>query len=121
MADRWFVVPLKEFEETDSNGNVIETYTAPKYSDTAGVEGFSGNIHFFDKETYAGLPFVGKKMFVVRFYGDEAALDSVTSHGDAYGKQEYGLSDSEVAGYLNDRFDEDRSFEEWLSDFGVSV
>ena len=117
--DRWFVVPPKTFEETDGDGNVVRTRTAPKYSDVSGVSGFSGNLHFFDQKTYSNLPWSGTEMYVVRFYGSDEALNTVAGNEDAYGKVEYGLSDSDVAGYLNDRFGDNLSFGEWIGKFNV--
>lgn len=111
MANRWFVLPI---EETATG------VRRPKYVDRDGIRGFSGQVHYFDAETYPRLPFAGEEMYVARVYGTSEAIDALADEQDAYGKQEYALSDSEVAAYLNDRLDEDRSFTEWLDTFEVT-
>lgn len=108
--DRWFVLPVA----TNDRGGRY-----PKYTNRDGINGFSGQIHQFDVDTYKLLPFAGEEMYVARVYGTSDALDALAKEGDAYGKQEYGLSDSEIAQYLNDRFDQERSFDEWIGNFGV--
>lgn len=109
--NRWFVLPT----DTDERGGRF-----PKYTDRDSIEGFSGQTYFFDAEIYPSLPFAGEEMYVAHVYGPTDALDALASEPDAYGKQEYGLSDSEVAQYLNDRLDSKRPFDEWMDSFGVS-
>lgn len=110
MADRWFVVPIV------GTGGATDPYR-PKYSSTSGLTGYTGNTHYFDESTYSDLPWSGQEMYVVRYYGSTSALDTVAGYDDAYGKQEYSLTDSEVADYLNDKFGVTRTFEEWLGSF----
>lgn len=63
MASRWFRVPVVD---VDAEGAV----NSPKYSDLA--------------DAFAGVPGHpdGSPAFVVRFFGDDAALDDIASKSD---------------------------------------
>lgn len=112
MAEDIFILP----KSTDEMGD-----TVPKYLSRTGVNGYSGTIHFFDKETYPDLPCNGQEMYVVRVYADSSSvLNDIASYDDAYSKQEYGYSDSEITSYLNDRFDKSLTYSEWMDRFKVS-
>ena len=69
----------------------------------------------FSSSDYSDLPWHPDPMFVVRVYGDAVDLDELATHSDCYGKQEYDISDAEVAAYLNDIRGESFSFDEWTS------
>lgn len=105
MADGWFILPLS----TDEMGE-----TVPKYAGVEPPYKYTGSQHYFDEATHPDLPFAGQTMYVARVYADaQSDLDALAAHGDAYGKQEYGLSDQAVADYLNDKHGKDWTFTQW--------
>lgn len=107
-AEQWFVVPVA------GSGELLDPYRA-KYRDTDGIESTTGTPKDFSAEKWSELPWYPNEMFVVRFYGTQSAIDAVAANADAYGKQEYSISDAEVAEYLNDKTGLDRTFAEWTS------
>lgn len=115
VAARWIIVPIEQ------NSRDGDTYTYPKYWDTAGLTGYSGAIVDFSADEYSDLPWYPDEMYVTRFYGPDSALDVVAANDDAYGKAEYDITDEEVASYLNDKFGESYSFQEWLSNFNINI
>jgi len=121
MSHRWFVLPLAEVEQTDSDGNVISTHTAPKYTSQDAINGFSGTIVDFVAPEWDGLsyPFIGERRYVVKLYGTDSTLDSVASHSDAHTMGTLDMSEGEVASMLNQRFGQQRLFDEWESAFRV--
>lgn len=111
MADRWFIVPVT------GSGTESDAYR-PKYGENA--DGYSGNRKDFSADKWSDLPWYPNEMYVVRIYGDTATLDSIQGNDDAYTHQEYdNITKSDVADYLNDKFNESRTFEEWLNHFSV--
>lgn len=112
MSSRWFVVPVA------TNDRDLRY---PKYTDRDGVERYSGSDINFSSEKWGGLnyPFIGSERFVVRLHGDTTTLDNIEAESDAYTIDTLGVSESEVAGILNRRFGESRSFTEWEQSLGV--
>lgn len=116
MASQWFVVPLAQYDVSGTHPDE-RLVTAPKYSRTQGISGYTGNTMFFDAQTYPDLPWSGNEMYVVRFYGTKSAFNDIRKKDDAYGKEEHNISDSEVVTYLNDKTGNNYTFTEWESLF----
>lgn len=116
MPREWVVTPIAETTEDGA------TATYPKYAPHDGDVSASGAIVDFSADKYSDLPWHPNTMYVTRFVADtQSAIDAVTQHDDAYGKQEYDVSDSEVADYLNQKYNDDRSFTEWLNVFNITT
>lgn len=101
MYDRWFIVPAVEVD------GVLE----PKYSDTDGIVGFSGNTFdpsVIEKAGYYGLiatyPDV-KEWYIVRMYGEDNAgwnaLNQIHVLGDTRTLADH---QKDVAPIMRDRF-----------------
>ena len=124
--DRWFLTPAKTFERTDNNGDIIEEYTAPKYHETDGITGFSGNTTTPDviNDHYPALiqthPDVSE-WYIVRMYGEDSAgwsaLNEIHTHGDTRTLADHA---NDVAPVLNGHFpDLERSGSEWAKSFKI--
>lgn len=109
MPARWFVVP-----PIDSPEDGIAA--VPKYSER--VDGYSGQRYTFPESSV--LPFAGDDVYVVRFEASDTVLDEIEAHADAYTREEYGLTEDDVAGWLNQHFDRDLSFDKWTDRFKTS-
>lgn len=114
---RWFVLPPRA---TRAFENSPDVEWAPAYLDREGVRKWGRVEYEFDAERFPSLPFAGETMYIAGVVGTPDALDAIAAEADAFGKQEYGFSDSEVAGYMNERLDRDRTFAEWIESFGLS-
>lgn len=128
VYDRWFITPAEGFERTGSDGNTVETVTRPKYSDTSGVAGFSGNTiepsvvstHYPAlTQTYPDV----ESWYVVRMYGEDDsgfnALNEIHNKQDTRTLADHA---SDVAPVLNDHFPAlDRSGSTWANSFVVHL
>jgi len=110
MSHRWFIVPM-----ATNDGRY------PKYTDRDGLTGFSGKIVDFRSETWADTPypFIGEQRYIVNVFGEDAVLDAIANEPDAHTMATLGLRRVEVAGILNQRLGQERSFNEWVSEFRV--
>lgn len=106
MADRWFLLPIAT---GDSGGRY------PKYTRRDGVNGFSGNI--YDTTDVSVAP--DGEYYIVCINAPSDVLDGIESEHDAETMDTLGLSQAEVAGILNNEFDQQRSFSEWEQQFSV--
>jgi len=93
----------------------------PKYTEREGVNGYSGTDIDFSAELWSGLnyPFIGSEQYVVRVVGDGTTLDGIEAESDAHTMTTLGVSKSEVASILNQRFGRSRSFAAWARSFGA--
>lgn len=116
MAQEWFVAGITT--ETDDDGST--TIEVPMYLDAiAGIDSRSGRINDFSEDKWSDLPWHPDRMYVVRVYGTQAALDDLAGRDSAWGKEHEGISDSEAASYLNDRHGVDRTWDEWQNHYAV--
>lgn len=109
MAEEWFVVPLAT--ETDPGGNEI---TKPDFFGHA-IDRYQGIAQDFSDTKFDDLPWYPDTMYVVHLYADQSVLDALAAEDGAWGKAHEGISDAEVASYLNDRHSDDFTWEEWQS------
>ena len=127
VYDRWFLSPAVQFERTDSNGDVVETFIAPKYSDASGISGFSGTTTTPDiiSDSYPALtqtyPDV-EEWYIVRMYGvgnsGWNALNTIHNYQDTRTLADHA---NDVAPVLNAHFPElSRSGQEWADAFRVT-
>jgi len=115
--DRWFLTPAT----TNSGGT-----TVPKYADTDGVTGFSGNVvepatvsDFYPALTQE-FPDV-EQWYIARVYGDgttgDQALDSIDQKQDTQKLVDYP---NDVPPVLSARFpDLDKTPSEWANAFRI--
>jgi len=115
--DRWFLTPAT----TNSEGT-----TVPKYADTDGVTGFSGNVvepatvsDFYPAltQTYPDI----SEWYIVRMYGKGdvgyQALNTIHTKGDTRTLADHA---TDVAPVLSARFpDRDRTPDEWADAFRI--
>lgn len=112
--NRWYIVPSEEITD-ESTG---ETEIRPKYSDKAGIEGFSGStIDESDLGSYYSVltqiqP--DKTWYIVRFYGTVEALNSISTHEDA---QSLATNTEDVLDVLSRRLPEISTNPELASKF----
>lgn len=128
VYDRWFLTPAVEFGETDESGNVVETWTGPKYSDHTDITGFSGNTTTPDvvNDHYPTLVQVFpdvSEWYIVRMYGEDNpgwnALNEIHNHQDTRTLADHA---NDVAPVLNQHFpDLERPGEEWANSFFATV
>ena len=108
MPEEWAVIAPKA------------TADEPKYvPGAAGITAWWGREVAFDRQAFANLPWHPDPMWVVGVRGTDAALQTLASHADAYTQSEYGLSEGDIAQYLNQRSPANRSFAEWTQRFFV--
>jgi hypothetical protein len=122
MADRWFVVPTEQYEETNDNGDVTRTKIRPKYSDTDALKGFTGSmISIGMRDPWAVFATAGydTDYYVVRFYGPSDALDRIASNDDATDLSQVNNTKYWVQVMLNDLLNNDLTADEWVKRFEV--
>lgn len=111
MNERWFVLP----PTTDNDRE------RPGYVERDGIDGYAGSLVDFSDPAWSDLPFHGTEQWVTRVYGTTAGLDAIEAESDAYGREEYGFSRTDVASFLNDRFGGDRTFAEWTGRMFITL
>lgn len=108
MPDEWFVVGVTT--EPGHRGDV----PIPRYiGDIGDIGSWVGRTHGFGDAKWSDLPWHGREMYIVHVTGTQSGLDDLAGRDDAWGKDHEGISDSEAAGYLNDRHGMDRTWDEW--------
>lgn len=120
MLNEWLVVPVEE-RMNDETG---ETEIRPKYSDNAGINGFTGNIIDFDDPQWSHLPWHPNNMYLVRFYAaDTRSIAQVLRQPDVYMLQTAGGSfqSEQFADFLNNHFDAARTLGQWGQFFSVGI
>lgn len=122
MADRWFVVPTEQYEETNDDGEVVASGTRPKYSDTDALNGFAGNvisIGMRDPWTVFATAGYDTDYYIVRYYGPSDALDRIASNDDATDLSQVNNTKYWIKVMLNDLLDKDLTADEWVKRFEV--
>ena len=128
VYDRWFLLPAAEIEHTDDEGNVISTFTGPKYSDDDRIDGYSGCVTTPDvvddfypalTQTYPDI----SEWYIVRFYGQDNegwnAINEIHNYQDTRTLADHA---DDVAPVLNAHFpDLDKGGEEWANSFWVTI
>lgn len=112
MANRWFIVPLEESDVGER----------PKYSDSAQVESWAGNVIVIDATdpwTVFATVGTGEQYYLARFFGDSQTLDSIASNSDATDLSQVSNSKYWVRVILNDLLDKDLTADEWVERFTV--
>lgn len=100
MANRWFLVTIV------GDGAYRNPYQ-PRYTDTSGISGWSGQR----------VTVNGSEYYAARFVGTQSALDEVEAYDDATSLQESGYTESDVANWLNDKTSHNYTFPEWEDRF----
>lgn len=114
MSRRWFVVPMTSF--TDGDGTSM---TTPRFVG-------HGEPYHGDVEHWAGQPIDFSRWdsapwdaqwYAVHVRAPTATLDAIEAESDAHTRQEHGISESDVAAWLNEFYlstgASPRSFAEW--------
>lgn len=100
MANRWFLTSVV------GTGDATDPIR-PKYTDTSGISGWSGQRVTVNSTEY----------FAARFVGTQSALDEVEGYSDATSIAESSYTESDIADYLNQRTGHSRTFSEWEDAF----
>lgn len=120
MPDRVFALPVATQEDPGSGGKGSRTRRVPKYSDTEGIDGFSGITMFFDESEHYDVPWAGQEMYLVRMYGDAQALQAVEDHEDAYRVGGQTIPRPKFAEYLSQLHGREQSYHEWIAEYTIS-
>lgn len=113
MPTEWFVLPV--VSEIEPLGDQVRR---PAYMDIEGISRFVGADMHFDS-TYSE-PWAGSDRFVGQLTGTSTALESVASKDDAYGQSSTGMTDGDIATYLNDAHSKKWTHPTWMDAYGVS-
>lgn len=108
MDSRWFIVPQITVSHPKKD------YTAPKYADR--VDGYVGIAYNVPSDWK--LPFSGWH-YCVRYHAPIDILDGIDAEADTYSRQSSGVTDEQIAEFMNAHNDLARTFSEWDELIGI--